>query len=203
MPGGFGFVAQFVARAGDGESFVVEQLLDAHHALNVATPVHALPGAALDRLELRKLRLPEAQHVGRQPAQPGNLADAIGLAATNDSIVILKHAEQDPVVGPVLRAFLDRVVDCAGMRMRDDVLVGEALIFISSPNRTTPYHIDLQGILGADPDVRNGFSGARVTYTIDADATADEIRALVAQSQKRSAVYDILTNPTDVVVDVA
>jgi uncharacterized OsmC-like protein len=62
---------------------------------------------------------------------------------------------------------------------------------------------DLHGILGADPDVRNGFSGVRVTYTIDADATADEIRALVAQSQKRSAVYDILTNPTDVIVDVA
>jgi uncharacterized OsmC-like protein len=62
---------------------------------------------------------------------------------------------------------------------------------------------DILGILGADPDVRNGFSGVRVTYKIDADATADEIRAVVAQSQKRSAVYDILTNPTDVIVDVA
>ena len=62
---------------------------------------------------------------------------------------------------------------------------------------------DIHGILGVDPDVRNGFSGVRVTYKIDADATADEIRALVAQSQKRSAVYDILTNPTDVIVDVA
>ncbi len=62
---------------------------------------------------------------------------------------------------------------------------------------------DLHGILGADPDVRNGFSGVKVTYHIDADATPDEIRALVAQSQKRSAVYDILTNPTDVTVDVA
>ena len=37
---------------------------------------------------------------------------------------------------------------------------------------------------------------------IDADATAEEIKALVAQSQKRSAVYDILTNPTSVTVDV-
>jgi uncharacterized OsmC-like protein len=62
---------------------------------------------------------------------------------------------------------------------------------------------DLHGILGADPDVRNGFSGVKVTYTIDADATPEEVRALVAQSQKRSAVFDILTNPTDVVVDVA
>ena len=56
--------------------------------------------------------------------------------------------------------------------------------------------------LGADPDVRNVFSGVRVSYQIDADATADEIKALVAQSQKHSAVFDILTNPTDVTVDV-
>ena len=63
--------------------------------------------------------------------------------------------------------------------------------------------MDLHGILGADPDVRNGFSGVTVSYQIDADATAEEIRALVAQSQKRSAVYDILTNPTNVTVDIS
>lgn len=62
---------------------------------------------------------------------------------------------------------------------------------------------DLHGILGADPTVRNGFSGVKVTYAIDADASADEIKALVAQSQKRSAVYDIITNPTHVTVDVS
>ena len=32
--------------------------------------------------------------------------------------------------------------------------------------------------------------------------TKDEIDALVAQSQKRSAVYDIITNPTNVNVVV-
>jgi uncharacterized OsmC-like protein len=62
--------------------------------------------------------------------------------------------------------------------------------------------MDLHGILGADPDVRNGFSGVTVSYQIDADATAEEIQALVAQSQKRSAVYDIITNPTSVTVNV-
>ena len=62
--------------------------------------------------------------------------------------------------------------------------------------------MDLQGILGIDSDVRNGFDGINVTYTIDADATPEELRALVAQSQKRSAVYDIVTNPTNVTVDV-
>ena len=76
-------------------------------------------------------------------------------------------------------------------------------IALRSVEATIEAQHDLHGILGADPDVRNGFSGVRVTYKIDADATADEIRALVAQSQKRSAVYDILTNPTDVIVDVA
>jgi uncharacterized OsmC-like protein len=63
--------------------------------------------------------------------------------------------------------------------------------------------MDLHGILGADPDVRNGFSGVTVSYEIDADATPAEIEALVAQSQKRSAVFDILTNPTDVTVTVS
>jgi len=51
--------------------------------------------------------------------------------------------------------------------------------------------------------VRNGFGGIRVTYHIDADATRDEIAAVVAQSQKRSAVYDIVTNPSSVVVELA
>lgn len=62
--------------------------------------------------------------------------------------------------------------------------------------------MDLQGILGIDSDVRNGFDGIKVSYDIDADATPDEIRAIVAQSQKRSAVYDIITNPTNVTVEV-
>jgi uncharacterized OsmC-like protein len=63
--------------------------------------------------------------------------------------------------------------------------------------------MDLQGILGIDDEVRNGFKGIKVTYKIDADASREDIEALVAQSQKRSAVYDIVTNPTNVVVAVA
>jgi hypothetical protein len=62
--------------------------------------------------------------------------------------------------------------------------------------------MDLQGILGIDSEVRNGFDGIKVIYDIDADATRDEINALVAQSQRRSAVFDIVTNPTNVHVEV-
>jgi uncharacterized OsmC-like protein len=73
-------------------------------------------------------------------------------------------------------------------------------IQLRSVRATLEAGMDLQGILGIDDAVRNGFDGIRVHYDIDADATADEIAALVAQSQKRSAVFDIVTNPTDVTV---
>src|SRR5436190_9815085 len=62
--------------------------------------------------------------------------------------------------------------------------------------------MDIQGILGIDPDVRNGFDGIKVKYQIDADASPAEIKALVAQSQKRSAVFDLIANPTNVTVVV-
>ena len=75
-------------------------------------------------------------------------------------------------------------------------------IQLRSVQATLEGDMDIQGILGADADVRNGFSGIRVSYDIDADATKDDIEALVAQSQKRSAVYDIITNPTNVTVEV-
>jgi uncharacterized OsmC-like protein len=75
-------------------------------------------------------------------------------------------------------------------------------IQLNSVAATVEGAMDVRGILGVDTDVRNGFSSIKVSYKIDADATPDEIKALVAQSQKRSAVYDIITNPTDVRVEV-
>ena len=62
---------------------------------------------------------------------------------------------------------------------------------------------DIRGILGADSDVRNGYNNIKVTFHVDADASKEDIEALVAQSQKRSAVFDALTNPTDITVEVA
>ncbi len=61
---------------------------------------------------------------------------------------------------------------------------------------------NILGILGGDPDVRNGYKDISVHYEIDADASPEDIEALVAQSQKRSAVFDAITNPTNVTVTV-
>jgi uncharacterized OsmC-like protein len=76
-------------------------------------------------------------------------------------------------------------------------------IKLHSVEATVEGQHDIRGILGADSDVRNGFNDIKVTFTIDADASRQEIEALVAQSQKRSAVFDALTNPTNVTVEVA
>jgi uncharacterized OsmC-like protein len=76
-------------------------------------------------------------------------------------------------------------------------------IQLRSVRATLEAGMDMQGILGIDSEVRNGFDGIKVTFHIDADATPAEIAALVAQSQRRSAVFDIVTNPTNVTVEVA
>ena len=61
--------------------------------------------------------------------------------------------------------------------------------------------MDVQGVLGMDKGVRNGFESINVIFEIKAYASHEEIEALVAQSQKRSAVYDILSNPTNIMVE--
>jgi uncharacterized OsmC-like protein len=62
--------------------------------------------------------------------------------------------------------------------------------------------MDLQGILGMDPEVRNGYSAVRVNFEIDVDADDETVAKLVEQSIKRSAVYDILTGNVPVEVTV-
>jgi uncharacterized OsmC-like protein len=75
-------------------------------------------------------------------------------------------------------------------------------IQLNSVSATLEAGMDIQGILGIDSDVRNGFDGVKVHFDIDAEASEEDIKAVVAQSQKRSAVFDIVTNPTNVTVEV-
>ena len=75
-------------------------------------------------------------------------------------------------------------------------------IQLRSVTATLEGDMDLLGVMGIDPEVRNGFSAVRVVFDIDADASPEDIDAIVAQSQKRSAVYDLFVNPTNVIVEV-
>jgi hypothetical protein len=71
-----------------------------------------------------------------------SLQATIAGIADNDSLVLIKHAWQDEVYGPVLRSCLSEAVELCGAQMRADVILGNATILIASPNRVTPYHID-------------------------------------------------------------
>jgi uncharacterized OsmC-like protein len=62
--------------------------------------------------------------------------------------------------------------------------------------------IDLRGLLGISDEVRNGYSGIRVSFKVKGDADAEKLRQVVAQSQARSAVYDVLTNGVPVTIEV-
>ncbi|MGZ4663964.1 MAG: OsmC family protein [Frankiaceae bacterium] len=63
--------------------------------------------------------------------------------------------------------------------------------------------IDLRGILGISREARNGYQQIRVHFTVEGDASPQELAALVEQSRARSAVYDVLTSGVPVHVDVA
>ncbi len=118
---------------------------------------------------------------------------------TYDADHPLQFAAQDEGVTPV-----EYVLVALGSCLTAGVAaVAQARkIQLNSVSATLEAEMDLHGILGADPDVRNGFSSVKVSYDIDADADAQAIEAIVAQSQKRSAVFDLLTNPTNVTVEV-
>jgi len=63
--------------------------------------------------------------------------------------------------------------------------------------------IDLLGIFGmSDGSVRNGYQQIKVTMHVEGDADDETLRALVEQSRNRSAVYDVLTQPTPVAIEV-
>jgi uncharacterized OsmC-like protein len=63
--------------------------------------------------------------------------------------------------------------------------------------------IDLLGILGLSDVVRNGYRQIRVRFDVDGDASPEQLSALVEQSRRRSAVYDVLVNGTDLQIDVS
>ncbi len=76
---------------------------------------------------------------------------------------------------------------------------------LESVECTVEGDLDAQGLLGISDSVRNGYQALRLSYKIKGDADEETLRKIVAQSQARSAVYDVLTNgvPVSIAVDAA
>ena len=73
---------------------------------------------------------------------------------------------------------------------------------LESVECTVEGDVDVQGLLGLSKDVRNGYEALRLTYKIKGDADEATLRKIVAQSQARSAVYDVLTNGVPVSIEL-
>ena len=71
-------------------------------------------------------------------------------------------------------------------------------INLTKINSTVRGQIDVRGVLGIDADIRNGFSHIDVAVDVQGDASRADLDALIAASAKRSAVFDMLANPTSV-----
>lgn len=63
--------------------------------------------------------------------------------------------------------------------------------------------MDVQGALGLNNEVRNGFQNIRVTFTVKGDAPAEKLQEVVARAQARSAVFDSITRGVPVTVQLA
>ena len=63
--------------------------------------------------------------------------------------------------------------------------------------------LDLRGFLGLSDKIRNGYNNVRVTFNIKANAPEETLKALVDLAQKRSPVFDIVTHPVPVAVQLA
>ena len=73
---------------------------------------------------------------------------------------------------------------------------------LESVECTVEGDLDVQGLLGLSDSVRNGYQALRLSYKIKGDADDETLRKIVAQSQARSAVYDVLTNGVPVSIEV-
>jgi uncharacterized OsmC-like protein len=62
--------------------------------------------------------------------------------------------------------------------------------------------LDLRGFLGTSDEVRNGYENIRVTFKIKADAPEEQLRELVQLARERSPVFDILSHPVPVSVEL-
>ncbi len=76
-------------------------------------------------------------------------------------------------------------------------------VHLSEVESTLEGDMDVRGALGLSDDYRNGFERIRVSFRVAGDAPEEKLREVVARAQRRSAVFDMVTNGVPVTVDVA
>jgi uncharacterized OsmC-like protein len=126
----------------------------------------------------------EMQHRNVTVVESDHPAVLVGVDNAPTPVEYLLHA-----IASCLTAGLANVAAARGVELH-------------SVRSTVEGDIDLLGIFGMSDTARNGYEAIRVSFEIEGDADDETLRGLVEQSRRRSAVYDALTNPTPVVIDV-
>ena len=90
----------------------------------------------------------------------------------------------------------------AELVMREHVAAARS-VQLTEVESTLEGDMDVQGALGLSDEYRNGFERIRVSFRIAGDAPEEKLREVVARAQKRSAVFDMVSNGVPVTVDVA
>ena len=76
-------------------------------------------------------------------------------------------------------------------------------VHLTEVESTLEGDMDVQGTLGLSDDYRNGFEQIRISFRVTGDAPEEKLREVVARAQRRSAVFDMVTNGVPVSVNVA
>jgi uncharacterized OsmC-like protein len=73
---------------------------------------------------------------------------------------------------------------------------------LSMVESTIEGDLDVQGAMGLDDGVRNGFQAIRMNIRIAGDAPEEKLREVVQRGTDRSVVFDSITNGVPITVDV-
>jgi uncharacterized OsmC-like protein len=73
---------------------------------------------------------------------------------------------------------------------------------LTSVESTLMGDMDVRGALGVDDEPRNGFERIGVSFRVTGNAPEEKLLEVVEQAQKRSAVYDMVTNGVPVAMEV-
>ncbi|HEY3990176.1 MAG TPA: hypothetical protein VGM02_12820 [Acidobacteriaceae bacterium] len=140
--------------AGSSEQFKAsfdEKPFEFHHGLTESHPLFTLPAmrrlldepAVKDTIayDAGNIRVDQSwTEIVKQSKPP--IEEVFDNLATSSGWIVIRHVDRVPEYKAILNDCLAEVCKLSGRDLNEDAKSREAMIFVTSPNRVTPYHID-------------------------------------------------------------
>ncbi len=158
----------------------------------------------MDRDELRRVQRPLKDRYRAEPAAAmitlkadGSLSDSEVTCSVQTGRALVEAGLHPATGGDGTFAcsgdmLLQALVACAGVTLRS-VATNRGLE-VSGTLRAEG-DLDFQGTLGTDPSAPVGFTSIRLTFDLKSDASAEDLDALMATTERYCVVYQTLANP--------